>query len=121
MPFSNLIPTYTANQKAATDFLKWFHTKDVYEQWFTSQQGFSVGSTKIWEEDPMWKIDPIMAPFRTAAESGRFAGYAGPSGRASAEAVSKFIITDMYAKAVQGMAPEDAVKWAHGELVKIYA
>jgi len=27
----------------------------------------------------------------------------------------------MYTKAVQGMAPEDAVKWAHSELVKIYA
>jgi hypothetical protein len=26
----------------------------------------------------------------------------------------------MYAKAVQGMPAEDAVKWAHGELVKIY-
>jgi hypothetical protein len=27
----------------------------------------------------------------------------------------------MYAKAVQGMAAEDAVKSAHAELVKIYA
>jgi hypothetical protein len=27
----------------------------------------------------------------------------------------------MYAKAIQGMAPEEAVKWAHGELTKIYA
>jgi hypothetical protein len=27
----------------------------------------------------------------------------------------------MYAKAVQGMAPEESVKWAHEELVKIYA
>jgi multiple sugar transport system substrate-binding protein len=27
----------------------------------------------------------------------------------------------MYGKAVQGMPAEDAVKWAHGELVKIYA
>jgi len=35
--------------------------------------------------------------------------------------ISKYIISDMYAKAVQGMAPEDAVKSAHGELVKIYA
>ena len=120
VPFSNLIPTYTANQKAAKDFLKWFHSKEVYEEWFSSQQGFSVGSTKIWEDDPLWKIDPIMAPFRTAAESGRFAGYAGPSGRAAAETISKFIIVDMYAKAVQGMAAEDAVKWAHGEIAKIY-
>jgi hypothetical protein len=48
-------------------------------------------------------------------------GYAGAPGRAAAEAVTKYIIVDMYAKAVQGMAPEDAVKWAHGELAKIYA
>jgi multiple sugar transport system substrate-binding protein len=120
VPFSNLVPNYTPNQKAAKDFLRWFHTKGVYEAWFTSQQGFSVGSTKIWEDDPLWKIDPVMAPFRTAAESGRFAGYAGPAGRAAAEVISKFIIVDMYAKAVQGAKAEDAVKWAHDELVKIY-
>jgi multiple sugar transport system substrate-binding protein len=34
--------------------------------------------------------------------------------------VTKYIITDMYTKAVQGMPADDAVKWAHGELVKIY-
>jgi len=34
--------------------------------------------------------------------------------------VTKYIITDMYAKAVQGMPAEDAVKWAHGELTKTY-
>jgi multiple sugar transport system substrate-binding protein len=120
VPFSNLVPSYVADHKPAKDFLRWFHSKDVYEEWFTSQQGFSVGSTKIWEDDPLWKIDPVMAPFRTAAESGRFAGYAGPAGRAAAETISKFIIVDMYAKAVQGTPPEDAVKWAHDELVKIY-
>jgi len=121
VPFSNIVPKYTKNQKAALDFLRWFHSKDVYEQWFTSQQGFSTGSAKMWEDDKMWKEDPVMAPFRTAAQSGRYAGYAGPAGRAAAEAISKFILVDMYAKAVQGTAPEEAVKWAHGELVKIYA
>jgi len=120
VPFSNIVPAYTKNQKAAKDFLRWFQSKDVYEQWFTSQQGFSVGSTKMWEEDKLWKVDPVMAPFRTAAESGRFAGYAGPAGRAAAETISKFIIVDMYTKAVQGMPAEDAVKWAQGELLKIY-
>ncbi len=121
VPFSNLVPAYGKNQKAATDFLRWFQSKDIYEEWFTSQQGFSVGATKMWKDDKVWGVDLIMAPFRTAAESGRFAGYAGPAGRAAAETISKFIIVDMYAKAVQGMAAEDAVKWAHAELVKIYA
>jgi multiple sugar transport system substrate-binding protein len=120
VPFSNIVPDYTPNRKAAKDFLRWFQSKDIYGQWFASQQGFSVGSTRIWQNDKLWQIDPVMAPFRTAAESGRFAGYAGPSGRAAAETISKFIIVDMYTKAVQGMTPEDAVSWAHGELLKIY-
>jgi multiple sugar transport system substrate-binding protein len=47
-------------------------------------------------------------------------GYAGPPTARATEVYSKYIITDMYAKAVQGMPAEDAVKWAHGELVKIY-
>ena len=48
-------------------------------------------------------------------------GYAGPSRRPAAEAISKYILVDMYAKAVQGMSAEDAVKWAQGELTKVYA
>jgi len=30
------------------------------------------------------------------------------------------VIVDMFAKGVQGMKAEDAVKWAEGELKKIY-
>lgn len=120
VPFSNLVPAYGKNQKVAKEFLRWFHSKEIYDAWFTSQQGFSVGITKVWEDNKVWQVDPVMAPFRTAAESGQYAGYAGPAGRAAAETISKFIIVDMYAKAVQGMAAEDAVKWAHSELMKTY-
>jgi multiple sugar transport system substrate-binding protein len=48
-------------------------------------------------------------------------GYAGPPDRKAAEVVSKYIIVDMYAKAIQGMAAEEAAKWAHGEVAKVYA
>ena len=58
--------------------------------------------------------------YRTAARAFRLYGYAGPPGRAASEVESKYIITDMYAKAVQGMSAEEAVKWAEGELKKIY-
>jgi multiple sugar transport system substrate-binding protein len=34
--------------------------------------------------------------------------------------LSKFIMVDMYAKTLQGMRAEDAVKWAEGELKRIY-
>jgi multiple sugar transport system substrate-binding protein len=34
--------------------------------------------------------------------------------------LTKYIVVDMYAKAIQGMPAEDAVKWAEGELKTIY-
>ena len=58
--------------------------------------------------------------FRTAARNTRLFGYAGPSTAKATEAFTKYIVTDMYAKAVQGMGAEDAVKWAEAELKKIY-
>jgi multiple sugar transport system substrate-binding protein len=61
-----------------------------------------------------------MVPFQKAGRSGQFPGYAGPADRKAGEVLSKYVIIDMYAKAVQGMSAEDAVKWATGELQKIY-
>ncbi|MBV8937145.1 MAG: extracellular solute-binding protein [Alphaproteobacteria bacterium] len=119
-PFTNMVMGYSKNQKAVKDFLRWISSKEIFEQWFTSQQGYTDGATLYWEEDKVWGADPVLLPFRDLPRKGRLMGYAGPPGRASAEAQTKYIIVDMYAKAVQGTAPEDAVKWAHEELVKIY-
>jgi multiple sugar transport system substrate-binding protein len=121
LPMSNMLMRYSPNQKAAKDFLRWIASKEVYQKWFDSQQGYSVGSTTIWEEDPLWKKDPVMLPFRSAARAGRFPGYAGPADRKAAEVLSKYIIVDTYAKAVQGMPAEDAVKAATEEVKKIHA
>src|SRR6516165_675596 len=118
--FTNMLMAYSKNQKAAKDFLRWVNSKPIFEQWFTSQQGYTDGATRYWEEDAVWGKDPVLLPFRNIPTSGRLMGYAGPPGRASAEAQTKYIIVDMYAKAVQGMPAEDAVKWAQGELVKVY-
>jgi multiple sugar transport system substrate-binding protein len=118
--FTDMVMGYSQNQKAAKDFLRWVHSKPVFEEWFTSQQGYTDGATKEWEKDPVWNIDPVMLPFRDLPNAGRLVGYAGPPNQKAAEVVTKYIIVDMYAKAVQGMKPEDAVKWAHDELVKVY-
>jgi multiple sugar transport system substrate-binding protein len=55
-----------------------------------------------------------------AGRLGLAPGYAGPSSQKAAEVLSKYIVTDMYAKAVQGMPAADAVKWAEAELRRVY-
>ena len=117
---SHVLPTYSKNQKAAKDFLKWLHSKAVYEKWFLSQKGFATPPTAEWEKHKVWDEDPVMTPYKVAGRLGRTPGYAGLATRQAAEVLSKYIITDMYAKAVQGMPAEEAVKWAEGELKKVY-
>jgi multiple sugar transport system substrate-binding protein len=117
---SHVLPSYSKNQKAAKDFLKWLHSKPVYEKWFVSQKGFATPPTAEWEKHKVWDEDPVMTPYKVAGKLGRAPGYAGPASRQAAEVLSKYIITDMYAKAVQGMSAEDAVKWAESELKKVY-
>jgi len=120
-PFTDILMGYSNNQKAAKDFLSWVHSRPVFAEWFTSQQGYSNGATRDWEKDKVWEVDPVLLPFRDLPPFGRLAGYAGPPNRKAAEVLTKYIITDMYAKAIQGMPAEDAVKWAHDEVVKAYA
>jgi multiple sugar transport system substrate-binding protein len=120
LPMTNMLMGYSKNQKAAKDFLRWMTSKEVYQKWFNSQQGYSVGSTTVWENDPLWQKDPVMLPFRAAARAGRFPGYEGPADRNAAEGLSKYLVTDMYAKAVQGMPAEEAVKWADAEFRRIH-
>src|SRR6202047_3411417 len=76
-PFTSMLMGYSKNQKAAKDFLRWVHSKPVFEQWFTSQQGYTDGATKEWEKDPVWNVDPVMLPFRDLPNVGRVVGFAG--------------------------------------------
>jgi multiple sugar transport system substrate-binding protein len=115
------IMKYSKNPKLAKDFLRWLHQKENFEKWFVVSEGYSVGATTMWEKHPMWeKIDEPLRVFRSAARKTRIFGYAGPSTAKATEVFSKYIVTDMYAKAVQGMKPEEAVRWAEGELNSIY-
>jgi multiple sugar transport system substrate-binding protein len=115
------IMKYSKNPKLAKDFLTWLHKKENFEKWFVVSEGYSVGATTDWEKHAMWdKLDKPLQVFRAAARKTRIFGYAGPSTAKSTEVFTKYIVTDMYAKAAQGMKAEDAVKWAEGELKKIY-
>jgi multiple sugar transport system substrate-binding protein len=117
---SNMVMKYSKNQDAAKQFLSWLHQEANYRKFFESQKGFATPCTAKWESDKLWDVDPVMTPYKVAAKLGQAPGFAGPPDAKAQEGLSKYIITDMYAKAVQGMPAEESVKWAESELKKIY-
>src|SRR2546428_442886 len=121
LPFQHSVMKYSKNQKLAKDFLKWLHQDANYGKWFEVTEGYSVGAAKKWEDHPMGgRVDKPLQDFRQPARLTRAFGHPGPASAKATESYTKYVIVDMYAKAVQGMKAEDAVKWAEGELKKIY-
>ena len=112
---------YSKNPKLAKDFLRWMHKHGELRKWFTTRRATA------WAPPTRGRTTRCGASSTSRsrcsgppARNTRLFGYAGPSTAKATEAFSKYIVTDMYAKAVQGMKAEDAVKWAEGELKKIY-
>jgi len=112
---------YSKNQQVAKEFLRWFMDRPQYDKWMTVNDGYVVGPTVYWEKHPLWDRDPKLIPFKEASKIGRWSGYPGPPSRQASEALVKYILVDMYAQAIKGMKPEDAARWAEGELKKAYA
>ena len=66
-------------------------------------EGLRDAPTEEWEKHKVWDEDQVMAPFKVAGLLGQTPGYPRPSNAKAAEALTKYIVTDMYAKAIQGV------------------
>ncbi|MBS0241008.1 MAG: extracellular solute-binding protein [Proteobacteria bacterium] len=117
---SHVIPNYSKNQAQAKAFLKWFHTPANYEKWFVTFKGFNTPPTAVWENHKMWTEDPVMLPYKNAGKTSTLPGWKGESNEKAAEVLSKYTIINMFAAAIKGQSPEDAVKACEAELKKIY-
>lgn len=120
--FSHGIPKYSKNQEAAKEFIRWMMSEPAFDPWIKLQEGYTVPPGPKFEDNPMWTTGPkAYLPYKDIAKYGRALGYEGPASLAAAEVQAKYIVVDMYARAVQGEAPEAAVRWAEDEMKPIYA
>ncbi len=114
------IMKYSKHQQVAKEYLTWLMEREQWAKWSRVQEGYSTGPTKFWEQNKMWKTDPKILPFRDIYQYWRHTGYAGPPTAQAAQALSQHILVDMYAKAILGASPRQAIRWAVRKLNKIY-
>jgi multiple sugar transport system substrate-binding protein len=118
--FHHGVMSYSKSSALAKDVLRYLHARERFEPWFVAERGYAIGPTRMWEQHALWTRDPVMLPFREAARTYRLIGFSGrPTAKAS-QVLSSQIVVDMYAKAIRGMLPENAVTWAAGALQNIY-
>jgi multiple sugar transport system substrate-binding protein len=118
--WNSCVMRYSKNQKVAKDFIRFYMDRARFDPYFETMDTFGIPATRAYTDHPLWRKDPRTAVFPETLQYARQVGYAGPPGRKATEVLSKYIVVDMFAKAIQGMRPEDAVAWATAEMKKIY-
>lgn len=119
--FEHAVMKWTKYPEAARAFIVWLMQPAQFSKWLGQSRGYNVGPLHHYDDDPVWNVDPKLKPFKDAIKSSRWPGWPANPGREAAEAISKYIIVDMFAKVAQGTTPKEAMAWAEGQLKAIYS
>jgi multiple sugar transport system substrate-binding protein len=120
IPLSFGIPTYSKNAELAEKYIEYLLDKPQFSPWLAQGAAMHGGVLSAYDNDPFWDSDPRIKGFKDTAKYIHLPGYPGPPTRASAEIQSKFIIVDMFVKAIQGTPTKQAILWAESEMTKIH-
>lgn len=116
-----VIPSYSKNVDAAKALLKWLMRPDVYTPRFLFNQSYIGGVSPKMDASLPWNNFPASVQvFKDIGTYARTLGWPGPPIQKAGLAWSKFIVVDMFARAIQGESAESAVAWAEGELKQVY-
>jgi multiple sugar transport system substrate-binding protein len=108
------------NVAGAKEFLKWWFQDEQYGAWWRLQEGYMLQAVTKYYNDPVWTKDPKMLPFREQPKYGVDVGWPGPPNEKASLAWSKYIIVDVFAKAVQSGDAKASVEWGAEQLKRAY-
>ena len=118
--YNSCVMKYSKHQALAKSFIRFYMDRPQFDRYFEVMDTFGIPATRVYRDHPLWRKDPKTAVFPETLQYARQVGHPGPADRRATEALSKYILVDMFAKSIQGLRPDDAVAWAAGELRKIY-
>jgi len=115
LPFAS-----SQNKAGQREFMKAWFSRGFLPKWTKVGQSYFIPQLVGFDSEDVWPDDPKLKIFRELNKINRLPGYAGPPSPAAAEAVNKYILVDMFAKACTGqMTPREAVAWAETEYAQI--
>ena len=112
---------FSKAKKESKEFIEWLLSPAQYSAWIGVGEGMMAGLLNYYENDPVWKKDPKIEIMRSIPKYVRMPGYPGPPSRQAAEAMVKYVIINMFARACKGMSTQETIAIAEGELKDIYA
>ncbi|HXH10737.1 MAG TPA: extracellular solute-binding protein [Alphaproteobacteria bacterium] len=111
---------FTKNVELAKEFLRYHFQREPQQEFIAASGGYNQPLLKEFDQHPIWTSDPKLLPLVGFAKWAHLIGWPGPPTREAQLVSQLYIIPNMFAKAVTGMKPKDAMVWAEEELRKVY-
>ncbi|MDQ2695546.1 MAG: ABC transporter substrate-binding protein [Pseudomonadota bacterium] len=116
-----MIYGYTRFPNAAKEYLRFMWEQEQYGPWLTAAGGSVTQPLHAYEDNPLWRQDPEITPYRDCTARMLWNGYAGPLGAASARALADNIVVEMFAQAASGkLTPQQAMERAGQQAGRYY-
>jgi multiple sugar transport system substrate-binding protein len=111
---------FSPRKDEAHKFLRWLTAEKQAGGWYASADSYFQPFQHAYDHAPMWDVEPRNIPYRDAMASAHLPGWPAPPTHQLAEAVAKYVVVDMFAKACTGTSTKDAIKSAEAQLKGIY-
>jgi multiple sugar transport system substrate-binding protein len=117
---SHAIFDFSPQKEEAHKFLRWLTAEKQLGAWYASADSYYQPFLHAYDNAPMWQVEPRNIPYRDAMATAHLPGWPAPPDHHLAEAVAKYVIVDMFAKACTDTSTKDAIKAAETQLKGIY-
>jgi multiple sugar transport system substrate-binding protein len=119
-PISHAIFNFSPVKDEAVAFMRWLMDPKQLGGWYDVAVSYYQPLLHGYDNAPMWQVEPRNIPYRDAMSSAHLPGWPAPPDRRLAEAVAKYVVVDMFAKAAGGAKTPEVIKAAEAQLKEIY-
>lgn len=119
-PWTHAVLAFSSDTQVSRDFMKWLNDEKQFSGWLAAGDAYYAPFLHAYDDHPMWNKEPRMQPYKDSVQYSHLPGWPAAPGRATAESLAKYVISDMFAKAAQGDPTRSVIATATAQLKEIY-
>jgi multiple sugar transport system substrate-binding protein len=107
---------FSKNQELAKEFFQFLLKKEYFDPWIVASNAFNHPPLKNLADHPIWARNPKFAMLPKEAEFAHPRGWPAKPNEAVQRIDDNYIMTDMVAKAINGMPTKRAMEWGEQQV-----
>jgi len=120
VPVTHGVFAYSKDVQGAKDLLRWLMNPKQYRPWIASGDMYFAPYLHAFDKVPEWDIEPRVKPFQKVLETGKLTSWPAPANRQHGEVIHRWIVIDMFTKAITGTPTKNAIAEAVSQIKAIY-